>query len=70
MQQQYNIGAMRHSENGIYFQVHLDCKKTQLILFYCSCHAISVQNIISFLIISIHNKLIRYNRIYLVLQID
>ena len=30
MHQQYNIGAMRHSKNGIYFQVHLDCMKTKL----------------------------------------
>ena len=30
MHQQYNIGAMRRSENGIYFQVHLDCMKTKL----------------------------------------
>ena len=33
MHQQYNIGAMRRSENGIYFQVHLDCMKTKLRYF-------------------------------------
>ena len=42
MHQQYNNGAMRHSENGIYFQVHLACMKNQIRQFYCSFHAISV----------------------------